>query len=196
MFQDSIPGMIGALGSILGSKSQDTLILASEVAVKIVNVLPSSMLESHFPVLVFPLSSLLSSHQSQISVSSATALNCILSNLSTKREKEVWEILKQRNVVGDIVQNVKGFSIGNKPIEFFQEMASLLSKILQRWPSSRFCVYTDTKLLYLLDTLSFHPETSIKASVLQIHSAIGISGVPVIKFYLSPKFCASYFHGL
>ncbi|XP_031116460.1 BTB/POZ domain-containing protein At1g04390 [Ipomoea triloba] len=174
LVKDSIPGMIGALGSILGSKSQDTLILASELAVKIVSVLPSSMLESHFPVLVFPLSSLLSSHQSQISISSATALNFILSNLSTKREKEVWEILKQRNVVGDIVLNVKGFSIGNKPIEFFQEMASLLSKILQRWPSSRFCVYTDIKLLDLLDTLSFHPEISIKASVLQIHSAIAL----------------------
>ncbi|VFQ69077.1 unnamed protein product [Cuscuta campestris] len=174
LVKDSVPNMVGALGSILESESEVILISATKVAIKIASSLPCSVLRSHSSSLVIPLSSLLSSHQSQVSVSSATALKSILSNLSTKRENEVWEILKQKNVVAEILQNLNEFSSGNKSNEFFQEMASLLSKILQMWPPSRLCVYTDTKLLNYLDTLTLSPMFSIQSSLLHIYSAIAL----------------------
>ncbi|CAH9073645.1 unnamed protein product [Cuscuta epithymum] len=172
--KDSIPNMFDALGSILESKSESVLILASAVAVKIVCDLPSFMVVSHAPDLVLPLSSLLFYHQSQVSLSSATALNVILSNLSSKRENEVWDIFKQRNLIAEILQILKGFSTGDISNERFEKMASLLSKILQKWPPSRLYVYTDTKLLDLLDTLTVSPKASIQSSLLQIYSAIAL----------------------
>ncbi|CAH9145185.1 unnamed protein product [Cuscuta epithymum] len=172
--KDSIPNMFDALGSILESKSESVLILASAVAVKIVCDLPSFMVASHAPDLVLPLSSLLFYHQSQVSLSSATALNVILSNLSSKRENEVWDIFKQRNLIAEILQILKGFSTGDISNERFEKMASLLSKILQKWPPSRLYVYTDTKLLDLLDTLTVSPKASMQSSLLQIYSAIAL----------------------
>lgn len=148
--------------------------LTSEVAVKIIRMIPSSMLQPHFSNLIHPLSSLLSFRQLRVAISCASALNLILSNLTYKREKEVWEILKTTNVVGELVDNVKGYFTDNKPSEYFQEMASLLSKILWHWPPSRFRVWTDRKLFSILDTVKLNPDCSIRIAVMQLFSALGI----------------------
>ncbi|KAK4363948.1 hypothetical protein RND71_015306 [Anisodus tanguticus] len=174
--KESVGDIVGAVGSILTSKSEATMRLASDVAVKIIRVIPSSMLHPHFSNLIHPLSSLLSFRQLRVAMSCASALNLILSNLSSKREKEVWEILKTTNVVGDLVQNVKEYSTENKPTEYFQEMASLLSKILWRWRPSRFHVWTDKKLLNILDTFKLNPDCSIRIAVMQLYSALALCG--------------------
>lgn len=147
--------------------------MASSVAAKMVNVLPSSMLQSHVSHLVHVLSSLLCSQRSQVAISCAAALNIILSNLNTKQDKEVWEILKQGKAVSSLVKNVNSYSTEDQPIEFFQEMAFLLSKILWRWPPTRFCVWTDSKLLDVIDNLSLKPESSLKVAVLRLYSSLG-----------------------
>lgn len=166
--------MLGALEMILQCQSESVLDMASGVAAKMVNVLPGSMLQSHLSCLVHPLSSLLCSQKLQVAISCATALNTILSNLSIKQEKELWEILKERNAVNFLVNNVNNFNTEDQPIEYFQEMAFLLSKILWRWPPSRFSVWSDSKLLDVIDNLGLKPGSSLKVAILQLYSSLGI----------------------
>lgn len=166
--------MVGALKGILQYKSETVLTMAANVVVKLISIFPSLIQQSHVIDLVHPLSSLLSFHQLQAAVSCATALDLILSNLSTKREKEVWEILKETKTVGHIVSNLQDFSSGTKPIEYFQEMASLLSKILWRWPSSRYPIWSDARLINVLEAVRVKPDFSVKLAVLKLYSSLGI----------------------
>ncbi|KAA8527155.1 hypothetical protein F0562_008616 [Nyssa sinensis] len=176
LVKDSVTDMIGALEGILQFKYEVVLSLASNVVVKMISILPGSIMQSHVLDLVRPLSSLLSSHQVQVAVSCATALNLILSSLSSKREKEVWEILKETHTVVHIVSNIKKYSSQSKPIEYFQEMATLSSKILWRWPASRFCVWNDDKLMEVLEAIGLQPYFPFKVAILQLYSALALCG--------------------
>ncbi|XP_071905526.1 BTB/POZ domain-containing protein At1g04390-like isoform X1 [Coffea arabica] len=176
LVKESVDDIVGALGSILELKSESLLKMASDVAAKMVKLLPSSVLQAHVPHLVHHLLSLLSNRQLHVSISCATALNCILYNLSTKREKEVGEILKEGNTVFVLVMNVKDFSVGDKPTAYFHEMALLLSRILWRWPPSRFCVWSDSKFLDVLEIHKLNPESSLKAALLQLYSSLALCG--------------------
>ncbi|KAI3456713.1 hypothetical protein Pfo_013376 [Paulownia fortunei] len=176
LVKDSVVDMVRALESILEVKSQSILRLASSVTVKMVNILPSSMLQIRVLDLICPLVDLLSSQQLQVAMSCATAMNVILSKLSSRQEREVLQILKETKAVSYIVNNIKQFCIDDKPIEYFQEMASVLSKILWRWPSFRFCVWNDSKFLNLLDATKFMSETSGKVAVLQLYSSLALCG--------------------
>lgn len=167
--------MVGALEGILHLKSEPVLCLASTVAVKMVSALPSPVIQSHVIDIVHPLSSLLNSPHVQVSLSCAIALSLIISNMSMKTESEVWEILTETKTVANTVCNIKGFSGGNKPVEYYRDMVSLLSKILWRWPSSRFSIWNDVELLDALDLASVDPSFSAKISVLQLYSTIGIA---------------------
>lgn len=174
-FQDSVADMVGALEGILHLKSEPVLCLASTVAVKMVSVIPSSVIQSHVLDIVHPLSSLLNSPHVQVSLSCAIALSLIISSISMKKESEVWEILRETKTVANTVCNIKEFSGGTKPVEYYQEMVSLLSKILWRWPSSRFSIWNDVVLLDALDLASGDPSSSGKIAVLQLYSTIGIA---------------------
>ena len=60
LFQESLADMVKALDSILESKSQSILASASGVAVNMIKILPSSMLQSHHTLnLIHPLADLL-----------------------------------------------------------------------------------------------------------------------------------------
>ncbi|PSS03165.1 BTB/POZ domain-containing protein [Actinidia chinensis var. chinensis] len=174
LVKESIADMIGALEGILHFTNEATLSLASNVTVKMVNVIPSSILQSPVLDLIRPLTSLLPSHQLQVAVSCATALNLIFPILHIKREGEVWEILKETKAVVYIVNNIHDFFDGSKSIEYLREMVSLLSKILWRWRSSRFCVWSDANLMEVLGVLSLKPDFSVKVAVLQLYSAIAL----------------------
>lgn len=166
--------MVRALKSILEFKSQSILRLASTVTVKMVNILPGPMLQIHVLDLLYPLADLLSSQQLQVATSCATAMNVILSKLSSRQERKVWQILKETKAVGCIVHNIKQFCIDEKPIEYLQEMVSVLSKILWRWPSFRFCVWNDSKFLNVVDAIKLVSENSVTVAVLQLYSSLGI----------------------
>ncbi|GFQ03220.1 BTB/POZ domain-containing protein at1g04390 [Phtheirospermum japonicum] len=178
---DSAVDMVRALKSILEFKSQSILRFASNVTVKMVNVLSSSRLQTHVLDLICPIANLLSSQQLQVAMSCATAMNVILSKLSSRHESEVWQILKETKAVGYTVHNIKQFFIDDKPIEYFQEMASVLSKILLRWSSFRFCVWNDSKFPNFLDAVKVMSENSVKLAVLQLYSSLALCGNGVEK---------------
>ncbi|KAL6514006.1 hypothetical protein OROHE_019462 [Orobanche hederae] len=109
-----------------------------------------------------------------VAISCATSMNVILSKLSSRHESEVWQILKETKAVGHIVHNFKQFCIDDKPLEYLQEMAFVLSKILLRWPSFRFCVWNDSKFLNILDAVKLMSENSMKIAVLQLYSSLAL----------------------
>lgn len=172
-FKESVADVIEALEGILQIKSHAVLSMAASVAVKLVRSLPTSMLQSNGIDLIHPLSSCLSSCQSQVAVSCAIALNLILSNISFRRQKEVWEILKQTNTVHHIVSYINKFYVGNKEIEYFQEMVSLLATILRDWPTPRCQVWAEFKLMEVLEIMPVQPNFSVQAGVLQVYSSLG-----------------------
>lgn len=165
--------MVGALEGILQFRNEATLSLLSDVAVKMVNIVPTLVMQSYVLDLVRPLTTLLTSHHLHAAVSCATALELIISNLNSKIEGEVWKIMKKTNTVIHIVNNIQGFSNGTAPIEYYLKMVSLLSKILRRWQPSRFLVWNDAKLMEVLGVISLDPDISVKFAVLQLYSALG-----------------------
>ncbi|KAL4598464.1 hypothetical protein ACB092_11G061400 [Castanea dentata] len=95
---------------------------------------------------------------------------------SSKSEKAIWGILKKTETVAHIVSNIHDFSGGIIPSEYFQEMASLLSTILRRWPPSRYPVWSDVKLMKALGSIHTTPNSSIKVAVLKLYSALALCG--------------------
>ena len=164
--------MVGALVGILQYRNGSMLNIAANVVEKLVNILPNSVGQPYVLDLVYSLSIVLSLHQVNIPISCVTALNLILLNLNYKSEKAIWEILQERKTVAHIVSNIH--SGGMVPSEHFQELASLLSTILWRWPPSRYPVWTDVKLMKTLEDIFAKPDLSVKVAVLKLYSALGM----------------------
>ena len=148
--------MIKALEGILQCYSDTILIIAAKVALKLVQDLPSSLLQSHVLHLIQPFSFLLSSHQVKVASRCANGLNHILSYLSLKEDGVIWEILKETNAVIHVINNIQKFSRGMESIKYFQRMASLLRRILWQWPPSRYRVWNDAELLSAVHALHHH----------------------------------------
>lgn len=181
LHQESAADILGALLWILQCKSEPLLSMASNVAVKLVSVLPSQQLQLRLLDLVYCLSSLLSSHQVEVAIPSATALNLVISNLSATSEKPVIEALKETEISICIVQNIK--DCGAKKIEYFVEMASLLSTVLLRWSSSRFPVCNDVELMKVLANMHTKTDSSIKLVLLKLYTSLGIKVHPSLTFH-------------
>uniref|UniRef100_A0A2P2KLU7 BTB/POZ domain-containing protein At1g04390 isoform X2 n=1 Tax=Rhizophora mucronata TaxID=61149 RepID=A0A2P2KLU7_RHIMU len=174
LVKDSVADMLGALVWILQQRSEAVLGLAGNVVVKLIRVMPNSILQSYLLELVHPLSSLLSSLQLEVSISCATALGMIFSNLIVKREKRVWEMLVEAEIVSHLTNNLREFSCGTMPIEYFQEMASLLSIILHQWPASRYSVWNDVELMEALQLMLVNSDFPVKATILKLYSGIAL----------------------
>ncbi|XP_048425761.1 BTB/POZ domain-containing protein At1g04390 isoform X4 [Pyrus x bretschneideri] len=172
----SVADIVGALVWMLQSDNGSMLRMAADVTVKLVSIFPKSVLQLYVLELVNPLSSLLSSHQTEVAILSATALNLILSNLSTKSEKEVWEILRKTESVSQVVSNLRFFPGCTKTLKYFQQMALLLSTILWWWPSSRFSVWSDTKLMNGLNEM-LKLDIDEKVAVLKLYSSLALCGI-------------------
>ncbi|KAH6778683.1 hypothetical protein C2S51_009995 [Perilla frutescens var. frutescens] len=173
LVKDSVVDIVRAIKSILEFRSQSILRLASTVTVKMVNILPSSILQIRVLDFLYPLADLLSSQQWQVAMSCAASMNVILSKLGSRQEREVWQLLKEANAVSCIVHNIKQFYIDGKPIEYFQELASVLSKILWRWPSFRYSVWNDSEFLNIVDGIR-QSENSAIVAVLQLYSSLAL----------------------
>ncbi|KAF7822495.1 BTB/POZ domain-containing protein [Senna tora] len=174
--KDSVADILGALLWILQCKSRPLLCMAANVAVKLVGILPYSILQPYILDLVYPLSSLLSSPQIEVAIPCSTALNLLISNLSATSEKAVWEELKETECVIHIVDNIKIFTGGVMKVEYFEEMTSLLSSILLRWPSTRFPVWNDVKLMKALSDMHTRTDNSIKIVVLKLYTSLALCG--------------------
>ncbi|GAV74880.1 BTB domain-containing protein [Cephalotus follicularis] len=176
LVKDSVSDVIKALVWILQDKNGAIVSIAANVVVKLISLIPRSILHSHVLDLVHPLSSLLSSHQLEVETSCANSLNMILSIMSVKKEKEVWEILKETDTVVHIARNIQHFSGGGVSIEYFLEMAFLLCTILEHWPPSRYSVWKDAAILEFLETVRAKPNFSGQAAVLKIYSTLALCG--------------------
>ncbi|KAJ1387197.1 SKP1/BTB/POZ domain superfamily [Sesbania bispinosa] len=172
--KESIADVLRALLWILQCKNGPLLSMASNVALKLVSVLPNPLLQSHLLDLVYCLSSLLSSHQVEVAIPCATALNLVISNLSATSERAVMEALKETDISIRIVGNIKDFAIAAKKIEYFEEMASLLSTILLRWPSSRFPVFNDVEFMNGLANMHTRMDSSIQPVLLKLYTSLAL----------------------
>uniref|UniRef100_A0A6M2F225 At1g04390 ARM repeat domain-containing protein n=1 Tax=Populus davidiana TaxID=266767 RepID=A0A6M2F225_9ROSI len=181
LVKDSVADIVWALVWILQHKSEAVLSIAANMVVKLIRIIPNSILQPYSLYLVHPLAPLLSSRRMEVSIACATALNMILSNLSATREKSVWEILSETKTVFLIVSGIREFSGGPMATEYFQEMASLLSTILQKWSASRFSVWNDTKLMEVLEAMHENPDVSIKVALLKLYSGIALCGNGAMK---------------
>ncbi|XP_020965171.1 BTB/POZ domain-containing protein At1g04390 isoform X2 [Arachis ipaensis] len=172
--KESVSDVLGALLCILEGKSGPLLSMASNVAVKLVSILPNSLLQSRIVELVCCLSSLISSHQVEVAIDCANALNLVVSNLSATSERTVMEALKDTGIATHIVGNIKDFAGGAKKIEYFEQMGSLLSTILWRWPQSRFPVLSDVKLMKALADMHMVTDSSIKLVLLKMYTSLAL----------------------
>lgn len=166
--------MVGALAWILRCKNVNVLSMAADVTVKLVSTLSNSVLQSYVLDLVNPLSSLLPSHQIEVSISCATALNHILLNLSIKHEQVVWEILKKTESVSHVICNLLDSYGGTRPTENFHQMVLFLSIVLQLWRQSRFLVWGNSELMKALNNMLVEQDSHARVDILKLFSAIGI----------------------
>lgn len=173
LLKDSLADIVEALVWILHCKSEAIVGMAVNVVVKLVSS-NSSMMQLYLTDLINPLSSLLCSNNLEVATSCATALNMVLSNLSVKREKQVWEIVKEAKTLIQIIRIIREFPGGTQPIENFQEMVSLLYTILWRWPPSRYFVWKDTILIKVLEDSRIKSHLSTKVAVLKLYSALAL----------------------
>ncbi|KAH1032805.1 hypothetical protein J1N35_044979 [Gossypium stocksii] len=173
LLKDSLADIVEALVWILYCKSEAIVGMAVNVVVKLVSS-SSSMMQLYLTDLINPLSSLLCSNNLEVATSCATALNMVLSNLSVKREKQVWEIVKEAKTLIQIIRIIREFPGGTQPIENFQEMVSLLYTILWRWPPSRYFVWKDTILIKVLEDSCINSHLSTKVAVLKLYSALAL----------------------
>ncbi|EXC21326.1 BTB/POZ domain-containing protein [Morus notabilis] len=176
LFKNSVPDIVEALVCTLECKNEALLSMATNATLKLVSTLPSSIMESHVLDLVSPLSSLISHRQTDIATACAKALTIALPNRTIANEKEVWDVVKRTESVSQAINNIRSFSRGAKPIEYFQQMVLLLSKVLLRWPPSRFSVWSDALLLQTLyDALAnWDSDSFVKVEVLRLLSAIAL----------------------
>ncbi|XP_057724990.1 BTB/POZ domain-containing protein At1g04390 isoform X1 [Arachis stenosperma] len=172
--KESVSDVLGALLCILEGKSGPLLSMASNVAVKLVSILPNSLLQSRIVELVCCLSSLISSHQVEVAIDCANALNLVVSNLSATSERTVMEALKDTGIASHIVGNIKDFAGGAKKIEYFEQMGSLLNTILWRWPQSRFPVSSDVKLMKALADMHMVTDSSVKLVLLKMYTSLAL----------------------
>ncbi|TYH92462.1 hypothetical protein ES332_A13G183800v1 [Gossypium tomentosum] len=173
LLKDSLADIVEALVWILHCKSEAIVGMAVNVVVKLVSS-NSSMMQLYLTDLINPLSSLLCSNNLEVATSCATALNMVLSNLSVKREKQVWEIVKEAKTLIQIIRIIREFPGVTQPIENFQEMVSLLYTILWQWPPSRYFVWKDTILIKVLEDSHIKSHLSTKVAVLKLCSALAL----------------------
>ncbi|TYK01887.1 BTB/POZ domain-containing protein [Cucumis melo var. makuwa] len=177
LMKDSLPDIVYSLVWILEDKNGAASSMAADVAIKLVSAIPNALLKPFILDLSHALSCLLPARQIQISVACATALNLIISNVPSKSEEALWEILKKSEVVLHLIGIIRDFSGAVNPVECIQPLFSLLSTILCRWPLSRFPVWSDAKLMEALYDIYVKPDFSVRAEVLKLYSAIALCGI-------------------
>ncbi|KAL1188818.1 BTB/POZ domain-containing protein [Cardamine amara subsp. amara] len=176
LIKDSIADIARALVFILGCKNRAVVGSAANVVIKLIRIVPPSILQSYSLDLVESLSHLLSCQQLEVSLPCAVALNAILVNVRETKEKQVWKILEDAKAVFSVVANLQNFSEGSISVEWFQEMALLLSTVMLKWPQSRFSVWNNPALMVMLESVSQKPDMGLRFATLKIYSSVALCG--------------------
>ncbi|RWW03712.1 hypothetical protein GW17_00033107 [Ensete ventricosum] len=183
--------MVIALGGILQSDNKRILDLAADVAQKLVTTLGNTIHRYPMSEVIIHLSCLLSLSELPVAISSAIALNRILTNLGPTRGKvlkEIWNALEKSNSVGNVICSLQNYEIVTQPIEYFLVMASLLESILRRWSLSRYPVWSNSKLMVILQDRCSQSEISISNAVLKLYSALALCGNVAVKLLENEDF--------
>ncbi|KAK1257117.1 BTB/POZ domain-containing protein [Acorus gramineus] len=174
--------MLVALEGILHSRNENILRTAADVTVKLFYFLGDSIAQYRTSDLILALSLLLSLQEKKIAVSCAAALTCIIKKVHVPdADKESWKILEETDAVNTIINAIQDYISGIQTLECFLEMASLLKIVLQRFPYSRYHVWSNTKLIDDLQDLCIKADPSIAIAVLQLCSALALCGDGAIK---------------
>jgi hypothetical protein len=184
LIKDSISDIAGALVFILGSKNRAVVGLAANVVIRLIRIVPPSILHSYSLDLVESLSPLLCCQQFDVSLPCAVALNAILVNVRETKEKEVWKILEDEKTVVSVVGNLQIFSEGSMSVEWFQEMALLLSTIMLKWPQSRYSVWNNPALMGVLESVSQKPDMGLTVATLKLYSSLGTYMLIKLRYYV------------
>lgn len=153
---------------------------AANVVIRLIRIVPPSIFQTYSLDLVESLSPLLSCQQLEVSLPCAVALNAILVNVRETKEKQVWKILQDAKAVVSIVGNLQNFSEGSMSVEWFQEMALLLSAVMLKWPQSRYSVWNNPALMVMLESVILKPDMGLKFATLKLYSSVGIYGCLLI----------------
>ncbi|XP_018681252.2 BTB/POZ domain-containing protein At1g04390-like isoform X2 [Musa acuminata AAA Group] len=191
LIQDSILDMVIALGGILQSDNKRILDLAADVAQKLVTTLGNTIHRYPMSEVIIHLSCLLSLSELPVAISSAIALNRILTNLGPARGKvlkEIWKALEKADSVGNVMCALQNYEIETQPIEYFLVMATLLESILRRWSLSRYPVWSNSKLMVILQDRCSQSEISISNAVLKLYSALALCGNVAVKLLENKDF--------
>lgn len=178
--------MVIALGGILQSDNKRILDLAADVAQKLVTTLGNTIHRYPMSEVIIHLSCLLSLSELPVAISSAIALNRILTNLGPARGKvlkEIWKALEKADSVGNVMCALQNYEIETQPIEYFLVMATLLESILRRWSLSRYPVWSNSKLMVILQDRCSQSEISISNAVLKLYSALGIPNMVILYLF-------------
>ncbi|XP_020270320.1 BTB/POZ domain-containing protein At1g04390 isoform X2 [Asparagus officinalis] len=176
---ESVPDMLLALGGILQSENESILCLAVDLTMELVCSLGKSICQYHVLDILMSLSCLLPTYKVSVVVSCATALNRILTNLgamSYQYSEEVCEVIVKTNLVRSVICVMQGYGDGSQPVEYFSETACLLKTIIWRWPSFRYHVWSNSKLMDVLQGISARNDTLNTRRVLQLCSALALCG--------------------
>lgn len=175
--------MLVALEGILQSENERILCLATDLTVNLACSLGRSICQYHMLDIVISLSCALSTCQVSIAVPCTTALNRILTNLgamSSQKSEELCKAMVKANTICSILCAMQDYVDGSKPIEYFTEMASLLKTVLWRWPSFRYQVWSNFKLMDRIQNYCISNSTLLTHRVLQLCSALGITFMVIL----------------
>ncbi|VVA89937.1 unnamed protein product [Arabis nemorensis] len=150
LIKDSVSDIAGALVFILGYQNRAVVGLAANVVI--------------------------SCQQLEVSLPCAVALNAILLNVRETKEKEVWKVFEDAKVVASVVGVLQNFSEGSMSVEWFQEMASVLSTIMLKWPQSRYSVWNNSSLMVMLESVSQKPDLGLRVATLKLYSSVALCG--------------------
>ncbi|KFK42779.1 hypothetical protein AALP_AA1G038200 [Arabis alpina] len=150
LIKDSVSDIAKALVFILGYKNRAVVGLAANVVISI--------------------------QQLEVSLPCAVALNGVLLNVRETKEKDVWRVLEDGKVVVSVVGNLQNFSEGSVSVEWFQEMALLLSTVMLKWPQSRYIVWNNSSLMVMLESISQKPDMGLRVATLKLYSSLALCG--------------------
>lgn len=164
--------------------------MAVNVVFKLINM-KAPVLQEYILQFVHPLLFVLCSCEVDIVTSCANALNIILSDLNVKKEGEVLEMLKERKTVIHVIATLQDFPSSRLPVECFQALVSLVATILCCWPSFRYSIWSDAKLMKVLSKTCKEADWSTKIAILKLFSATGAPWVSSDQPF--PSFSCSFY---
>lgn len=176
--------MFLALEAILCSRNERVLSFAADTTNKLVLTLELSICKYDIWGLVVCLSRCLSKCQSQVVNSCVVAMDQILKSpgvMRWKKNEETWKVIKENNIIGNLVIVFKDDVDVDQSYEYFMHIASLFKTIILKCPSARYYVWKCSELIMKLGSICSHPNPSAAAAALELFATLGVFFIVLLK---------------